>query len=119
MASVLVVVYWKQFIVVHDLGKVCCSSGTHLALVVVMVVNAFVETYSGLHDRFNVNGIIFYSGELCAFYDNCSNILVAKDSPAAAATCLLQSYCFSADIIEAEIESYYIAGPCGHSCRNY
>ena len=83
-----------------------------------MVVNALVKAYSGLHDRFDVYGIIFQARELGAFYDYCSNVLVAEYRAAAAASCLLEPYGLPADVIEAEVETYNIARLCSHACRN-
>jgi len=116
VAAEFVVVYGQQFVVVHDLGKVRGTYRAHLALLVVMVVDALVEAYSGLHDRFDVDGIVFSAGELRALHDYCDYVLVAEYGAAAAAPRLLEPDGFSAYVIEAEVEPDDVARLRRHTC---
>ena len=107
VAAELVVVDRQQRVVVHDLGKVGRTGGTHLALFVVKVVDTLVEACSGALDRLDVHGIVFQPREVRALHDERDDALVVENRTAAAAPGLLQAHGLAAHVVEAEVH----AGP--------
>ena len=107
MTAELIVVDRQQRIVVHDLGKVGRTGGTHLALFVVKVVDTLVEARAGALDRLDVHGVVLQPREVRTLHNERDDALVMEHRTAAAAPGLLQTHGLAAHVVEAEVH----AGP--------
>ena len=107
MAAELIIVDRQQRVVVHYLGKVRGAGRTHLALLVVEVVDTLVQARARALDRLDVDGIVLKPREMSALHDQRHHILVAEHRAAAAASGLLEAHSLAAHVVEAEIH----AGP--------